>query len=334
MTSKWRARVKVIGIGVLGLVVLVAGGFAGAVQLRYDRTFDGPEPALAASDDPAVIERGRYLVFGPAHCGACHAPAEMLDRWEFAEEPPLSGGFAYPLPFGVLHFPNITPDEETGIGRYTDGQLARLLRYGIKPNGRALIPIMEYQNMSDEDIVAILSYLRSRPPVRNPVPDHEFTFLGRVLGAFVMKPVGPTGTPPAASPTEAPTIERGEYLANRVAQCAGCHTRFNMMTMQPVGPRFGGGDEMREPFAPGLVFVPPNLTPDPGSGHIVDWTEDQFVERFRAGRLIERSPMMWEMFARISETDLRAIFRYLMSLEPAPGEVVPIVRRDDRGDRP
>lgn len=319
-------RWRTIVLWFLGAVALVGGGFVAVVELRHDRTFDGPEPPLHATDDSAMIARGRYLVFGPAHCGACHAPAERVARLDFAGEPPLSGGFAYPLPFGLLHFPNITPDSVTGIGRYSDGQIARLLRYGIKPNGRVLIPIMEYQNLSDEDIVALLSYLRSRPPVRQAVPPHEFNLLGKFLGAFVLKPEGPDGSPPAVSPPEAPTVERGEYLANRVAQCAGCHTKFNMVTMQAAGPRFAGGGDMHEPFAPDLIFVPPNLTPDPETGRLRVWTEDQFVARFHAGRQITGSPMPWEMFAQISDTDLRAIYRYLNSLPPVHTVLPPSVR--------
>lgn len=319
----WAGGVVLFLVLVLLIVILV----------RQNRTFEAPEPALAASNDPAVIERGRYLVFGPAHCAACHAPGEMVEQLDLEGEPPLSGGFTYPLPFGTLQFPNITPDPETGIGRYTDGQLARVLRYGVKPNGQALLPIMEYQNISDEDIVAIISYLRSRPPVRREVPSTELNLMGRALKAFMFKPVGPSGTPPARSPAEDATVERGEYLANRVAQCAQCHTRRNMADMSFDGPRFAGGAELNEPFAPDLTFVTPNLTPDPGTGAIASWTEDQFVERFRVGRTVEGSPMMWEFFQRMSDTDLRAIFRYLMSLEPVENQTRPYVRQRGGEDR-
>ncbi|MDX1675360.1 MAG: cytochrome c [Longimicrobiales bacterium] len=309
-----------------GVVVLLLGALVLLVQFRQNRTFDAPYPPLAAVDDPAVIERGRYLVFGPAHCAACHAPGEMVEKLDLEGEPPLSGGFTYPLPFGTLHFPNITPDPETGIGRYTDGEVARVLRYGVKPNGQALLPVMEYQNISDEDIVAILSYLRSRPAVRREVPATALNLMGRVLKAFVFEPVGPSGSPPAVSPPEEATVERGEYLANRVAQCAQCHTRRNMGDMSFAGPRFAGGAELNEPFAPDYTFVTPNLTPHPRTGALAGWTEDRFVERFRAGRTVEASPMMWELFQRMSDTDLRAIYRYLMSLDPVDNETRPYVR--------
>ena len=312
-----------------GVVVFLILALVLLVLVRQNRTFDAPYPELTATDDPAVIERGRYLVFGPAHCGACHAPGEMVETLDVTEEPPLSGGYTYPLPFGDLQFPNITPDPETGIGRYTDAEIARVLRHGVKPNGQALLPVMEYQNISDEDIVAIISYLRSRPPVRREIPRTDLNFMGKALKAFMFKPMGPEGEPPEASPEEAPTVERGEYLANRVAQCAQCHTRRNMADLSFDGPRLAGGAELNEPWTPEWTFVTPNLTPDPETGAIAGWTEDQFVARFRVGRTVEGSPMMWEFFGRMSDTDLRAIYRYLMSLDPVVNETRPYVRPRD-----
>jgi mono/diheme cytochrome c family protein len=185
---------------------------------------------------------------------------------------------------------------------------------------------MEYQNISDEDIVALLSFLRAQDPVRNAVPDHDLSFMGRAVKAFMIDPIGPDGTPPVASPPDSPTIERGEYLANRVAQCAACHTQRSMTDFSFTGPRLAGGSQIEEDWAPDLTFVPPNLTPDPRTGHIVNWSEEQFVARFRAGTLILGTPMDWEMFGRMSDTDLRAIYRYLMSLDPVENDTGPAVR--------
>lgn len=334
--------VKRVALGFVVVLVLLATGLVVAVQLRADRIFDAPEPPLRATGDPAVIERGRYLVFGPAHCASCHARGDVaraavsattIDEYRSIasglDSVPLSGGFSYTFEMGTLHFPNITPDAETGIGRYTDGQLARVLRHGVRPNGQALFPVMEYQNISDEDVVALLSFLRAQAPVHNPIPDHHFTFLGKAVKAFLIRPMGPEGVPPATSPPELPTIERGEYLANRVAQCAQCHTRRSMMDLSFTGPRFAGGLEVEEDWAPGVIFAPPNLTPDPRTGHIASWSEDQFVARFRSGTAILGTPMDWEMFGRMSDTDLRAIYRYLMSLDPVENETGPTVRPKD-----
>jgi hypothetical protein len=112
-------------LAVLSLLAGLAVLLVALVFLRADRTFDAPEPALRASKDPAIIERGRYLVFGPAHCAACHGPPDKVTAGTVEGTPPLAGGFSYPSPIGVLHFPNITPDPETGIGRSpTDSWLA------------------------------------------------------------------------------------------------------------------------------------------------------------------------------------------------------------------
>ena len=345
MTGKFKTpetMKKFRKIVLMVLIVLIASGavFALVVQNLADRTFDIPEPSLQASEDPQLIARGRYLAFGPAHCASCHAPgpkvqaamhASTLEEYRsivgsLDSTTPLSGGFTYSLELGKLHFPNITPDTETGIGRYTDGQLARLLRHGVKPNGQAIFPVMEYQNISDEDVIALLSFMRSQTPVRNAVPDHELTFMGKAVKAFLFRPMGPDAPPPVKSSPEQATVERGEYLANRVAQCAQCHTRRNMTDLSFNGPRFAGGAEINESWAPDIIFVPPNLTPDPKTGHIVNWSEDQFVERFRAGTLIQGTPMDWELFARMSDTDLRAIYRYLMRLDPVENETGPTVK--------
>jgi len=274
----------------------------------------------------------------------CHGPADLVQAALYApsveefrqlargfEDVPLSGGASVAFELGTLHMPNITPDPDTGIGRYTDGQLARVLRHGVRPNGEAQLPVMEYQDISDEDLVALLSFLRSQPPVHNPVPDNEFSFLGRVLKAFVFRPVGPTATPQATSPPDEATIERGEYVVTRVAQCASCHSQCNFINLSYTGPRLAGGSELEEAWAPGFVFVPPNLTPDPRTGHITNWSEEQFVTRFRAGTLVRGTPMDWEMFRRMSDTDLRAVYRYLMSLDPVENDTGPTVRRKDDG---
>lgn len=100
-------------------------------------------------------------------------------------------GMLFDLPFGKFYTRNITPDSATGIGRYSDGELARVLRHSVKPNGEAVLPFMPFQNMSDEDLTAVISYLRSTKPVRNEVPEHNWNVMGNVIIAFLIKPSGP-----------------------------------------------------------------------------------------------------------------------------------------------
>src|SRR5204863_9439223 len=122
--------------------------------------------------------------------------------------------------------------------------------------------------MSDDDLVAILSYLRSLPPVKNSVPENRWTTLGKVVRSLAptFKPRREIH-PPSVAPAEAPTHERGEYLARHVANCVGCHTPRDPMTFAAVGADFSGGFEMEPMPLPGadpaVWFRTPNLTPAP-----------------------------------------------------------------------
>lgn len=303
--------IKRIAIGTVVTLILGTTALAVAVVLRENRTFDRPYPEIAASTDPAVIARGKYLVTGPAHCVTCHATPGT----PHSAEPHLTGGFAFTLPIGTVYSRNITPDPTTGIGRYSDREIARVLRYGVKPDGRAMMPFMPFANLADDDLVAVISYLRSRPPVEHAVPESDYNVLGRAAKAFLLEPTGPIGTPPAHAPT-GPSIERGRYLATTVANCNGCHTRRSLKSGEQLGVTFAGGMELESHYEPGTKFVTPNLTPDEKTGHITKWTEDQFVARFKAG-VASASPMPWDAFSTMSDDDLRSLYRFLRSLPPA-----------------
>lgn len=279
---------------------------------------------LTAVDEPAVVARGRYLVTGPAHCQGCHTPKGPLAALDPGDLEPLVGGYVFRVPGGTVRAPNLTSDSETGIGARTDTELVGALRYGRRSDGAPLLPFMELQGLSDEDLVAVLSYLRSLAPVRSEVRVRDVNFFGRLLIWLFIGPKEPSEAPPRQSPT-GPTIERGEYLANHVAGCVGCHTRRSR-TGGFKGPRFSGGYRMADEIDPSRELVTPNLTPDPESGHVAHWTEDEFVERFRAGRRMPGSPMPWSSYAIMKDADLRAIYRYLMSLPPVHHDVSPVVR--------
>jgi mono/diheme cytochrome c family protein len=304
--------IKRVAIGLAVLLVLGTASLAVAIVLREDRKFDRPYPELVASTDPAVIERGRYLVTGPAHCTECHATPGA----SATAEPDLAGGFAFHLPIGTIYARNITPDLATGIGRYTDREIARVLRYGVRPDGRAMLPFMPFANLADDDLVAVISYLRSRPPVVHAVPPSDYNLLGRAAKAFLLEPEGPRATPPAHAPGGV-SIERGKYLAETVGNCNGCHTRRNLKTGAQEGVTFAGGMEIESHKVAGATLVTPNLTPDVATGHITQWTEDQFVARFKSGvPSNEATPMPWQTFSRMTEDDLRSLYRFLRSLPP------------------
>ena len=294
-----------IGLGVVTL--------AATISQRWDRKFEAPYPDLKASSDPQIIARGRYLAFGPAHCSDCHTAEADRAMLRAGGTPPLSGGMTFVIPPGTIRVPNITPDSATGIGRRTDGEIARMLRYGVRHDGRAAIPFMEFQEMSDSDLVAVLSFVRSQPPVAHAVADHALNWMGKGVTAFLISPQGPSAPPPAASPASGATVERGAYIVNALSNCAGCHTQRNMMSGAYTGPKLQGGTEMESMANAKLKLVPPDLTSRPG-GRVAIWTEEEFVARFRAGERIPGSPMPWQAFGRMSDDDLRAIYRYLKSV--------------------
>lgn len=276
------------------------------VAFRWDRTFDAPYPAVAASRDSATVARGRYLAYGPAHCSDCHTPPSARADLKAGALVPLSGGMQFDIPPGKIRVPNLTPDSATGIGRRSDGELARLIRYGVRADGRAALPFMDFHDLADSDLVAVVSFLRSQAAVAHAVPDNDFTWLGKAVMAFAIKPVGPSGTA---------LQERGAYLVNAVANCAGCHTQRSMTTGAFTGPKLQGGMEMESAVNPAIKLVTPDLTSRPG-GRTALWTEDEFVTRFHAGERIPGSPMPWQAFARMSDNDLRAIYRYIKSVKP------------------
>jgi mono/diheme cytochrome c family protein len=309
-----KTRKRQLGRAGIALGVLIVAASV-ITQLRANRKVDAPYPNISASQDPAVIERGRYLVEGAAHCGECHGAMEPPAASRVGR--PLIGGMEFDLPVGTFRVPNITSDPETGIGKLTDAEIARLIRYGVKADGRAALPFMPYSDLCDDDLTAIISYLRTQKPVRHAVPEHDINPLGRVVQAYVLEPQGPSAAP-RKSFEPAATAEYGQYLTHSVGNCVMCHTQVDKRTGAFAGPKFGGGAEHDAANNPEKKYVAPNLTPDPRWGWLQGWTEDAFVARFQGGRVHADSPMPWEAFQRMTDTDLRAIYRYLQSLPPAP----------------
>jgi mono/diheme cytochrome c family protein len=297
------------------LMVVVGAGGAVFVASRQNLKFDAPLPTVAASADSAVIARGHYVVRELASCPICHGDPKQFERTAAGEEVPLSGGFVFDIPPGKFYPRNITPDNETGIGAFSDGQVARALRYGVGHDGRALLPFMEMQGLSDEDLVAVVSYLRSQPAVHHPVPAHQVNLLGMIVKATVLAhPVGPKSTPLKTNPHGA-TVDNGRYIVESVSNCWACHTQRNPNTGEMVGAHLAGGS-MVDDFNPKRSWNAPNLTSDPATGRLAKFTEDQFVARMRAGRAIPGSPMPWQGFQKLDEDDLRAIYRYLKTVPP------------------
>lgn len=312
---------KWTGLSILFLVIALAL----TVWLLQYRRYEAAYPNIKASADPAVIERGRYLVTSSAHCADCHAPESMYPDVAAGKEVSLHGGRVFNLPVGTIQAPNITNDA-TGIGNFTDQEIARSLRHGVGKDGRALFNFMPFQDMTDEDLTAVISYLRTTKPVKNEIKVRKLNPIGYMVNAFFIKPVGPSATPEKSIRPDT-LVEYGAYLANSVSNCRGCHTNRDLTTGAYVGAMYAGGFHMESPKEPTRwEVVTPNLTPDPETGHMYHWTEKQFIERFRKGKMIEHSTMPWGPFRRMRDLELKAIYKYLQTLKPESHDPGPVVR--------
>ncbi len=259
-------------------------------------------PAFA--QDAALLERGRYLVEVTAACGNCHTPKGPTGNIPGRE---LAGGFAIDAPPFRAVASNITPDPETGIGRWTDAQIARAIREGIRPDGSLIGPPMPfafYRGLSDGDLAAMVAYLRTVPPIRNQVEKSTYRI-----------PLPPNYGPPVtsvAAPADNP-VARGEYLAGPVAHCMECHTPLlpnghNDMT------RLGAGGQQFP--GPGGVAISRNITPA-GLGQ---WSDAEIARAIRTGVSRDGSrmapPMAFYAYANMSERDMSDLIAYLRSLPP------------------
>jgi hypothetical protein len=241
-------------------------------------------------------------------------------------EMPLIGGWEIEIPPGTFRAPNLTPDLETGIGNISDGEIARAIRYSINHKNNYMMPFMAYQGLSDEDLSAIISFLRSQEPVRNEIEESKYSILGKALLAFgTATPVSPSSTPLEFLVPDS-SVQYGSYIANAVGNCLACHTERDLKSGSLIGPSFAGGAYFPpEPFAEGYSYVSPNLTPDPETGIITDWDVNTFIARFRAGRIHKGSPMPWGSYSRMNEIELKALYHYLHSLDPVKRKVDKIV---------
>lgn len=298
---------KWTGIIILILVAGITITTASRQHLKYDASY----PDVHATTDTAIIAKGKHFVQGLAHCTDCHSTANADSLISLGQEVPLSGGFAFVLPVGTIYSKNITSDKETGIGNLTDGEIARVLRYGVHPDGEAVYDFMPFHNMSDSDLVAVISYLRTLQPVKNKVPENELNIMGNMVKAYMVKPVGPSAEVPVAVKPDT-TADYGKYLVLSVGNCAGCHTKRNL-SGAIEGPVLGGGYPM------GAGLTPPNLTND-ASGRIYSWSQEQFIGRFRKGKLFPQSEMPWNSFKRMSDDELKAIYKYLKTVPAAKTE--------------
>ena len=266
--------------------------------------------AASARAEQDAVTRGEYLVRAGG-CFSCHTAAGGQK---------LAGGRALATPFGTFYSPNITPDPETGIGRWTDTQFLRALREGVRPDGTNYFPVFPYSSftgITDSDGLAIKAYLFSLPAVRQQNRPHDVAFpfswrflqIGWKLLFFTPGPFQP-------APERSAAYNRGAYLVTALAHCGECHTPRNFLGAMRSGQRLAG-----TPDGPDGQLVP-NITPDPGTG-IGKWNKDDIVELLRTGTTPEQSRVKGAMrevvedgLKYLNDSDLRAIADYLFA-QPA-----------------
>lgn len=280
------------GAAVLGIYVI---RMTSAFDASMERVYDVPIPGTTRSTDPAVIARGKHLVESLGACSTrdCHGAD-------------LGGGATLQLgPLGTLSGPNITPG---GIGvAYSDGELARLLMYGIKRDGRGirLMPAQDFGWLPDPDITAMVSYLRTVPPVARPSGPNIVKPLAKILDRRDQLQFDVArrlvGVPRQVPPPPSTSVEYGRFLGKL---CTGCH-----------GERLSGGPI---PGAPPSLPVPLNITPHESG--IRDWAYADFEKLITTGvrkNGLALNPFMpYEALAKLDDTERHALWNYLRSVPP------------------
>lgn len=265
-------------------------------------------PATASAQ--TLLERGAYLMRSIVACGNCHNPGAHEGRPDLSRE--MAGGSAWDEKPFTTYASNLTPDPETGLGKWTDQQIVDAIREGRRPDGSIIgppMPIELYRGISDHDAHAIVAYLRNLRPVRNQVPKASYRIpLPQSYGPSV-------GRVPGVPRTD--RLRYGAYLAGPLGHCTECHT-----PMIPTGRRDfenqlgAGGFPLVGHW--GTVFSP-NITPHKETG-IGEWTDSEVKRAITQG--VRRDgdrmypPMAYHYYKNVSPEDLDALVLYLRSMKP------------------
>jgi len=333
--KRWAKSTLRIGGGIAAGIGLIIVGLVVYVNSSWKRVYERPVTEMKAPNDAATVARGEYIFKYGHECWQCHSP--VMDS-----RIPPSGGREFDLRnvgpgFGIFYSRNITPDQETGIGSWTDGQIVRALREGLRPDGTVLFPIMPIEAMrglSDEDALSIVAYLRSLEPVRTELKESEPSFMAKTLFTFGMIKPEAQITEVVPTPEKGITVEYGKYLANSATGCMDCHTPRNLddgsfyrdSTFAGSSIRFGQDEKGVD-----VEAYARNIRPDPETG-IGAWTEEQFLDAVRAGMrpdgTVLSTHMPYSYYGLLEEDDVKAIYRYLMSLEPITRTTPPPIYSD------
>ncbi len=282
-----------------------------------------------------VLEQGRYIAT-IAGCTSCHTPDQAeyqnpqtltIDQIKtlafdgndaIETDKFLAGGRAFDLgPAGVVFTRNLTPDETTGIGTWTDEQVKIAIKTGLNAKGETLFPVMPYHvynGMADSDLAAVVAFLRSVNSVSNIVPDKTVNTAGMPTLPYQTGIIAP-------DPSDKST--RGAYLVNSVTGCTDCHTPVDPATGAPFMDKYLAG---RQPYeGPWGIVYGGNITPDSETG-LGKWSEEDIRRALVSGiakdgrRLIL---MPWYAYAALTPQDVAAVVYYLKNQLPAVNNEIP-----------
>jgi mono/diheme cytochrome c family protein len=301
---------------VAAVVVALALIAAAALYLLRPRALPAANGTAALSATTQTINRGEYLARA-GDCVACHT--EVNGK-------PFAGGRPMPTPFGALYVPNITPDDETGIGNWTADEFYRMMHTGIGRDGTLLYPAMpfaSYTKVTRSDSDAIYAYLMSVPPVRQKNRPHElrFPFNNRDLligwrtlyfkeGEYVN------------DPKQSAQWNRGAYLVQGLGHCAMCHTAVNALGGSSESKAFEGG------MIPNQNWYAPSLTSNREAG-LGDWSIKDIADLLQVGvsqRGTVYGPMaevVYNSLQYLSDADVEAMAVYLKELPKRDAEPPP-----------
>jgi mono/diheme cytochrome c family protein len=290
------------------LVALVIGGAVAAFAIGWRPAIAAIDPPAPQSFDTALVKRGRDLA-AIGNCNDCHTVRGGKD---------FAGGLPVPTPFGTIFSSNITPDAETGIGRWPEAAFRRAMRSGVDRDGRHLYPTFPYDhftNVTDEDDRALYAYLMTREPVRAPARANQLPFpLDRravIAGWKLLFLRRGTYQPDGTKSAE---WNRGAYLVEGLAHCGACHTPRNLLGAERASAQFAGGDvDNWHAYAINAQSsAPVPWDADALSAYLRDgWHPDHGVARGPMAQVVSN-------LSSVPPNDVRAIATYMAGVSGVP----------------
>lgn len=317
-----RKIIRIIGILLAVVVVLLTAGY---IYVRTALPNVGPAPDLKITATPQMLERGKYLAEGPAACIDCHSTRDFSKlAGPVVPGTEGKGGQDFGEGAGFVPARNITPDMETGIGTWTDGEIYRAVTMGVDKDGNPLAPMMPYSafgsKLDENDIIAIIAYIKTLKPIKNAIPPKELDFPLSVIVRTI--PEKPNFT---KLPASTDNLATGKYYS---AACFICHTKMEKGKFIK-GMDFAGGNTF--PLPGGGYATTANITPDMETG-IGKWTRDEFIQKFKFYSKPENreipvkqdeanTVMPWTQFSGMTEGDLGALYDYLRTVPPVSNKI-------------